>query len=46
MVANHKNPKPIPKPIAVILDAGKNKNKINIIPLRKYKPLNRNFLEY
>lgn len=46
MVASHKKPKHIPKAIANVLEAGKNRKRIIVIPLKKYKPLNNIFLEY
>src|SRR6056300_110889 len=46
MVASHKNPKQIPNAMANPLEAGRIKNKIIVIPLKKYKPLRSSFFEY
>ena len=45
-VASHNSPKEVPNKIADKFDAGRKMNSINVIPLKKYKPLKRIFLLY
>ena len=45
-VANHKSPKVVPNNTADKFEAGRKINKIKVIPLKKYSPLNNIFLLY